>query len=154
MKIIILLACLFISSVAFSQKDGPPPGGPREELLRVKMQKFMEALQVDSVTAIKYFEKAFENRKALNQLNRKRQKLMDEIESNLDAADLSSKLDRVQEIELEITNQRKSFLTELETFLTSKQIAQAILLEKRFSKKLKEEIQKRKRDKYDGNPEE
>lgn len=141
MKTILLFFVLFISTQVFAQN---PSEGPREELLKVKMEKFMELLQVDSETAIKYFKAAQENRKAINKLNKKRANLMDDIESNLDAADLGSKLDQMEDIELSIANQRISFLNELKTILTPKQIAQAIILEKKFGKKLKEEIGKRK----------
>ncbi|CAN5653765.1 hypothetical protein BH10BAC5_BH10BAC5_03980 [soil metagenome] len=154
MKNILLIICFFLCSTAFSQKNGPPPGSPREELLKVKMQKFMDALQTDSSTAIKYFTSSFENRKAINQLSKQRKNLMEDIESDLDAADLGSKLEQLEGIEFSIYDLRKTFFNELKTYLTSKQIAQAMLLEKKFGKRLKEELDKRKNKFDDDNPNE
>jgi len=137
---LVFLAMLFCSSLYAQPKMN-------EELNKIRKQKYMEKVQVDNSTADRYFSLFDENFKTMMKYNREKRETMKYIEQNIDAGDVSAKMDEVLALESKILDLKKSFLNDLKTFLTPKQIAQSFIFQKKFNDGLKKEINKKKKKK-------
>jgi len=68
---------------------------------------------------------------------------MESIESNLDAADMNTKTDRLFEIDKSIENSKNEFYDNLKTIFNYKQIAQTLIFQRNLKQFLKKELKKR-----------
>lgn len=143
---ILLILFLFSAGLSFAQRDGKKKNS--DELNRVLKQKVMEKLSFDEPTADKLISAYKENNKQMRIINKERKDIMESIELDPGSADIETKLDKMVENETKMAELRKSFFTELKTFLTPQQIAQTLILRKNFHKELRKQMGKqRKRDK-------
>ncbi|MFA5404588.1 MAG: hypothetical protein WC358_06610 [Ignavibacteria bacterium] len=135
--IFILIAGFSITLQA--QEDTSMTGSKKKLRIAIK-EKFMQKLNIDEATANKFFNLYNEQRKINKDFKKNKKDLMKLIEENPDASDVMSKINQLIEIDDKITKSRKDFVTELQKFLTPKQIAQSIT----FQKNLKKLFNKRK----------
>lgn len=141
-KFILLTALLLISfSAGYTQ-----PKKMNEELKKIRKQKYLENVTlVDETTADKYFEVFDANFDSIRKLNRQRKETLEYIEKNLDASDLSAKMEDLLDIENKILDKKKDLYTQLKTFMTPKQLAQSMIFQVKFNKELKKQIDKRRK---------
>lgn len=138
----ILIVLVFILGLSFSlqAQEDTSMAGPRKELHKAVKEKFMEKLSIDESTANKFFTLYGEQRKLISGYNREKKDIMKNLEDNPDASDVMTKLNQLLEIDDKITKAKKDFISDLQKFLTPKQIAQTIT----FQKNLKKMFSKRK----------
>jgi hypothetical protein len=138
MKKIFLILVLAVSfSAGYSQ--------PNNRLKEVRKQKFLEVVSVDDAIAERYFNLFDANFNARMNLSKQKKDNLEYVEKNNDAADVTAKLDEILEIDAKILEKKKELYAELKTFLTPKQLAQTIVFQAKFTKKLKEEIERKKK---------
>lgn len=146
MKIlIIMLGFMFAANISFAQRDDIKKQ-ISEKIETMMKQKIVDTLGFDEATANQFISTYKEDKKKIKTLIKTKKALMQEIENNPDAADIDAKLDRMLQLESEIVDQKKSFFTQLKTFLTPQQIAKTIVLRKNFDREFKKEISKFKDD--------
>lgn len=141
MKNFILIVIIFI--VSFSAANAQPKK-MTEELKKIRKEKYLENVSVDDATADRYFELFDENFLAVKKLSKQKKENMEYIEKNVDAADVSAKIEEILDIDSKIVEKKKDLYTQLKTFLSPKQIAQSIIFQLKFNKELKNQIDKRK----------
>lgn len=144
MKNFILIVTIFILS--FSAVEAQPKK-MTDELKKIRKEKYLENVSVDDATADKYFEIFDENFLSLRKLNKQKKDNMEYIENNVEASDISAKIDEILDIESKILEKKRDMFVQLKTFLTPKQIAQSIIFQVKFTKELKNQIDKRKKGK-------
>ncbi len=141
MKNFILIVIIFI--VSFSAANAQPKK-MTDELKKIRKEKYLENVSVDDATADRYFELFDENFLAVKKLSKQKKENMEYIEKNVDAADVSAKIEEILDIDSKIVEKKKDLYTQLKTFLSPKQIAQSIIFQLKFNKELKNQIDKRK----------
>ena len=109
--------------------------------------KLIENVGVSENTAEKIILMSVENRKKINGYRKRMKELRKTIEENTNDPNISSKLDELLELDITIAKERKAFVDELKTYLTTEQIVKTIKLEKKLTKVLKKEIRDKKRGK-------
>jgi hypothetical protein len=135
----ILTLCFAVNSYAQNDRDDF-----RQKLDQIRKDKFIEKIKVDDATADRYFQVTNTFMETMKDLNQSQRRLMKSIEDNPDASDIESKLNQFIENEGKIGNVKKEYYESLKTFLTSKQVAQTIVFQRQFMKKLKNEVDKRR----------
>lgn len=141
-KTIILITLLIIilgSINSYSQNDN------KKKFRTLVKQKLMEKLDISDSIADKYINLYNKNREDIKKLQQEKRTLMKDIEDNFDAADISDKIDRLVDIDLQIDKIKKEFINEAKTFLTPKQIAQSIIFQRNLKLFLAKEIKKKKK---------
>ncbi|HEX2788092.1 MAG TPA: hypothetical protein VHP32_09320 [Ignavibacteria bacterium] len=116
----------------------------KQKLDQVRKEKFIEKIKVDDATADRYFQVTNTFMETMKDLNQSQRRIMKSIEDNPDASDIESKLNQFIENEAKIGNVKKEYYESLKTFLTPKQVAQTIIFQRQFMKKLKNEVDKRR----------
>lgn len=144
MKNFILIITLFILSFSAAEAQ---PKKMTDELKKIRKEKYLENVSVDNATADRYFEIFDENFLAVKKLNKQKKEYMEYIENNVEASDISAKIDEILDLESKILEKKKDMFVQLKTFLTPKQIAQSIVFHVKFTKELKNQIDKRKKGK-------
>ena len=134
----LLLLITFINNVSYSQNDNK---GKFKALVK---EKLIEKLSISDSIADIYMGLYTKNANEIKKLNQEKRELMKEIENNYDASDIQDKIDRLLAIDIQIDNIKKEFITELNSFLTPKQIAQSIIFQRNLRLYLQKEIKKRK----------
>jgi hypothetical protein len=110
---------------------------------RIIRQKFIEKLEISDSLGDKFFKIYNKSINDIRVLNKEKKDLMESIENNLDASDMSSKTDRIFEIDQQIENSKKDFYNELKTIFNYKQIAQTIIFQRNLKQFLNKELRKR-----------
>jgi hypothetical protein len=141
MKNFILIVIIFI--VSFSAVNAQPKK-MTDELKKIRKEKYLENVSVDDATADRYFELFDENFLAVKKLSKQKKENMEYIEKNIEAADVSARIEEILDIDSKIVEKKKDLYTQLKTFLSPKQIAQSIIFQLKFNKELKNQIDKRK----------
>ncbi|MBE2254694.1 MAG: hypothetical protein IAE65_00710 [Ignavibacteria bacterium] len=144
-SILTLLVLTFLTvNLSFAQKDNFKFS---DEVNKVLKSKLMEKLSIDENTAEKYLTLTKNFQSSIRTLSSNQKKIYKELESNLDSPDLSSKIDEITNIDIQIANQKKEYYNNLKSIFTPKQIAQSIILQRDLFKKVKSEVDKRKKKK-------
>lgn len=116
----------------------------KQKLNQVRKEKFIEKVKVDNATAEKYFQVTDVFLKQIKDLNQSQKTLVKSMKDNPNAADIESKLNQYIDNEDKIGNTKTEYYQNLKTFLSTTQVAQAIVFQREFMKKLKDEVDKRK----------
>lgn len=166
MRIILLILFLSIVSGAgtsFAQpKDGKFDGKDdrkdfREKIQKLRKEKLIEKLNISETTADKVFEMEGNMVDEIRGYQKEKRETFKEIESNPDATDIDSKLNRILDLDIKVAETKKNYYTNLKEILTPKQIAEAMVLQMKFNKKLREQFKKnrkkgdRKKGRFDGS---
>ena len=139
-----LLLIIVLHNFSFAQNDDPKDF--KERIRKVAKEKIMEKLQLDEQTAEEVIELATKSREEIAKLNKQRLSIYKYFEDNPEAEDIEQKLDELIDIEVKITEHREKLLTDLKQILTSQQIAQALVFQLKFTKYLREQIEKHKKN--------
>ncbi len=142
--VLLAIVCLSYTNGA-AQNDGDDF---RSKLEKIKLEKLVNKLELDKSTEDFFIQKYKDFHKSIGGLNKKRGKIVKQIEKNLDNNEsLDTLINRMLDVEQEITTERKNFADDLKTFLTTKQIAQMIVFEKNFALELRKILKEYRRDK-------
>ncbi len=141
MKNIVLLLSVILISFSSLQAQ---PKKITDELKQIRKQKYLESVSVDDATADKYFEVYDENFGAIMKMNKQKKDNMEYIEKNIDASDVSTKLDEILDLDAKILEKKKDLYTQLKTLLSPKQLAQSVIFQLKFNKELRKQIDKKK----------
>lgn len=127
-----LIFLLLAYSLASAQNDDF-----RSMVMKIKIEMLVEKLKLDKSEEDKFVQKYKDFNQLMMVVNKRRAAVTKQIETNLENNEaLDTLIDRMLDIEQEITSKRKAFAEDLRTFLTPKQIVQLIIFEKNFALKL------------------
>jgi hypothetical protein len=138
-----ILIFLLSGTYSFAQNDTSKDGRGKE-VRKVIKEKFMEKLYIDEKTTDDYLSLYYNQRKTISDLKKQRRNILNYIEENPGAADISQKIDDMIDTETKINDTRRQFFNEMKKILSPQQIAGAIVFQKEIRKFLKHEINKRK----------
>ncbi len=134
--ILILIGFLALSlggNKLFSQSDDI-----WDKIENIKLDKMTEKLSLDETSKTLFIEKYKIFSKEQRDLNKKRARTYKLITENVESGNgLDSLLDLLIEYESEINKKRIEFIKDLETILTSQQIAKMIIFERKFNNEIK-----------------
>jgi len=153
----VILASLFFSTILFAQK-----GKWQDEELRAKFEnlekiKLIETLQMDEETTLRFFARQSEHKTQQEQIQDKIRTNTDNLEDLLQsektvtAEELKSKINEINNLQLQLEKNRVEFINSLSDILSYKQVAQLIIFEKRFRNEVRKMIM---RDRKPPNDEE
>jgi len=128
----LILLILFTFTLQLKAQTDTNDTKPIKMLQKATMNKFMEFVKTDEATTVKYFKMYRDNLRKINQFIKLRRSVMSDIESNPEDADISNKLDKLNEIETNIYKVRSDFRESLKEYLTPIQIAKSLIFEKKL----------------------
>lgn len=128
----LILLILFAFTLQLKAQTDTNDTKPIKMFQKATMNKFMEYVKTDEATTVKYFKMYRNNLRKINQFTKLRRSVMSDIESNPEDADISNKLDKLNEIETNIYKVRSDFRESLKEYLTPIQIAKSLIFEKKL----------------------
>jgi hypothetical protein len=142
----VILTSLFFSTNLFAQK-----GKWQDEELRAKFEelekiKLIETLQMDEETTLRFFARKSEHKTQQDQIQDKIRTDTDNLEDLLKsgravtAEELKSKINEINNLQLEFEKNRVAFINSLSDILSYDQIAELIIFEKRFRNEVRKMI--------------
>jgi len=152
---LLVLTVLFFSTNLFSQK-----GKWQDEEMRAKFEeleniKLIETLQMDEETSLRFFSRKSEHKLQQDEIQ---EKIREDIE-NLDVIlksgravtteELKSKIDEINNLELQLEKNKVEFLNSLTDILSYEQIAELIIFEKRFRNEVRKLLMRDRRPPID-----
>lgn len=133
-----------ISTAQFDKSNDNDKRQFRMQIDTLMKQKLIEKLDLSESAADKYVSALRENNNRIKELMKEKKSVMKSIESDPEAADIVSKLDKVFDIDSRIIETRRAFIKDVSTYLTPQQIAKSMILKKNFNKEFKNQIRKHK----------
>lgn len=134
---ILLLAVPLSLTFGQTLEEGPA----YEKIQQLRRIKLIEALDLDEETAIRFFARENEFRKAHKEVEKNRDQaigaLNDLISQNVSDEALLKGVENVQKIDVEFQNKRYEFVRGLSDILTVKQIAQFVVFDQKFMKEVR-----------------
>jgi len=144
-KIILILFLYLFAGHCAAQSDGDDF---RSKIEKIKLDKMVNKLNLDKSTQDIFVQKYKDFHQSIGESNKKRAKIVKQIEKNLDnGSSLDTLINQMFDLEQDITSKRKSYADDLKTSLTTKQIAQMIIFEKNFALELRKILKGYRRDK-------
>lgn len=153
MKLIfrIVLVSLIVSSGLYAQK-----GKMHDEEMRAKFEelekiKLIEALHMNEETTLRFFARQTEHKEEQKAIMEELKAITDELDyilkSEKPAAseDLKSKINELNDLELQLEVNRAEFINSLSDILTYEQIAQLIIFERSFRNEVRKMLMKERR---------
>lgn len=102
----------------------------------------MEALRLDEETSLRFFARYNKHQEQLRSIGMKRDSLIDELEAyrrrNSSDADYEKVFKSLVDLGHDGVKERERFLSELKSILSTKQIAEYLIFERRFYQNLRE----------------
>jgi len=139
--ILVMIVLVSISNIILAQTDSTKAD---KKLKKAVKQKLIDKLSIDESTADKLMSAFQENRKAMNDLHKKRKKLQDDIVENPKNPDILKSIDELTDIDYKEYTTKKDFIDKLKTFLTPEQIALSFAFQKNLMKFMKKEIKEKR----------
>ena len=136
------LVLIFMASVVTA---APPPRGENrqrmlEKIETIKMWKIMDALSLDSQTALKVFPIIKEMDQKRIQLREKERGILQQIKQMAETSQADKKIDalasKLFELKSKISNVSREEYQKLKSILTEKQLAQFLLFQQTFRRGL------------------
>jgi hypothetical protein len=116
--------------------------GIRDKIEKIKMEKLINKLGLDDMTAEVFTQKYKNFVSVIKDLNQKRVKTYKLMIENLQSGNgLDTLVDQLLDYESKIAKERDNFAADLKTILTPKQIATMIVFERKFNAQLKKILQ-------------
>ncbi len=149
---LIMMSMIFLVSVAVSQ-DPPPFRGPgAERVEQFKKIRMMEVLKLDEEVSIRFFARYNKQQEEMRGVAMKRDSLLEQLEMyrkrNTSDAEYEKVFKSLSALGPDVMKIREKFLTELKDILTTKQIAEYLVFERRFYENLRDvmrDIQRERR---------
>ncbi len=151
-KFIILTLILFGFNNSYAQREMKKMNF-MEKIDSVMKVKLIEKGDLDSITADRFLEIYKDNNNKIKKISKEKKNLMETIERDPEAIDMESKIDNLMDLETSILDLRKSFITEIKTFLTPQQIAKTLVMRKNIERVIRKEFSnRRKGNKFNEKP--
>lgn len=133
LRILLLGGFLFPFTKAYSQDDEL-----RERIENIKLEKMTKKLELDDATKTIFIEKYKSFGKSLRELNLKRAKIYRQMNENLESGNgLDTLTEQILKAESEINESKITFINDMKTILTAKQLAGMIIFERKFTSELR-----------------
>jgi len=137
MKLNFIIFICFVSSLIgnniFAQKDDI-----RDKIENVKLEKMTAKLSLEEPDKSAFIEKYKTFSAEMRELVKSRAKVYKEMTANVDSGEsLDSLVVLLLDYESRISKKRLDFITDLQTMLTSQQIAKMIIFERKFNNEIK-----------------
>ena len=137
MKLNFIIFICFVSSLIgnniFAQKDDI-----RDKIENVKLEKMTAKLSLEEPGKSAFIEKYKTFSAEMRELVKSRAKVYKEMTANVDSGEsLDSLVVLLLDYESRISKKRLDFITDLQTMLTSQQIAKMIIFERKFNNEIK-----------------
>ena len=136
--IITALVMVFLTSISYPQKMREKRMQNRDKLERLEKIKLIEALDLNEEIAIRFFARRNDSRKEIENLEKKSDNLILELENSFKSDEKNQEAKQKQMI-FELINTRESivvrsnqFINSLSDILTTEQISKLIVFEKKF----------------------
>lgn len=139
-KIILLLA--ICSLTLMGQIQSPMGKRPTERLENYKKVRMLETMKLDEEKGLKLIGRYNRHREGIRDLEEERKKTLDELEKKVSADasdnDIQQSFKELTEIEKKMVHAKEKYLAELKEILTTKQIAEYLLFERRFARDIRD----------------
>lgn len=147
-KIILFLLTAGFLSISVPSYAQDNDDGFREKIQRIKLDKLVKRLELDSSIAVTFKEKYLNYAKELRELNKKRINVYIDIVQNIESGEgLDTLVDQLIKLENCMNEMKMDFTTELRSMLTPKQFATMIIFERKFANELKKLLKDYKKGK-------
>jgi len=148
--IITALAIVLLTSISYPQKMRERMMKNKNKIEQLEKVKLIEALELNEEIAIRFFVRRNDSRKEIENLEKKSDDLLFELENSFISDDKNNEVNQKQII-LELFKTRESieanrykFISSLNDILTMEQIAKLIVFEKKFRDEIRDVILDRK----------
>ena len=130
---LLLFISLIFSPVILSQNDDI-----RDKIEDIKLEKMTDKLSLVEPTKTTFIDKYKAFSKDMRGLIRKRAKAYKEMTENVESGTgLDTIVAKLLDYEKEISEKRTNFISEMQTLLSSQQIAKMIIFERKFNNEIK-----------------
>ena len=147
---ITMFAIILLSCISFPQHMREKGIKNREKLEQLEQIKIIEALDLNEETSIRFFARRNDSRRTIQELEKRTDDIILELEKSFDADDknqaekqkqlISEMLKTRESIELN----RNQFINSLNDILSTEQIAKLIVFEKKFRDEIRNVLFERK----------
>lgn len=151
-KYFLFLSILLVTSGVFGQvKDGDQRRPrPFEKIEQLEKAKLIEVLDLDEQTAIKFFSRRKEHQKQIRDLMFSREKMLNELEKNIKEKNskdnyYSDQVNKILDIEKQMSIAKQNFFDSLNDLFTPEQIARFTVFEYKFRREIAQSLMGRKR---------
>lgn len=145
--IFMVLSALFV--IQFSAVTVYSQDDIRDKIEKVKLEKMVKKMDLDDITANTFKDRYKLFSKTLRELNQKRAKTYLLMTQNIEGGSgLDSLVEQLINIESDIYQQRLSFVSDLKSMLSSKQLAIMIVFERKFNNELKKLLKEYKKENW------
>jgi hypothetical protein len=120
----------------------------REKIQKIKLDKLVKKLELDTITAVTFKDKYMDYVKELREVNKKRINVYIDITQNLGSGEgLDTLVDQLISLEKQMNEMKENFTSDLRSMLTPKQFAIMIIFERKFSEEIKKLLKDYKKGK-------
>jgi hypothetical protein len=152
---LILLIIFIFSTAAIAQKGKWQDEDAREKFEQLEKIKLIETLEMDEETTLRFFSRRSEHRKQQDEIQEKIKSNIDNLDVMLKSGrvvtteELKSKIDEINNLELQLENNKVEFLNSLFDILSYEQIAEMLIFEKRFRNEVRKLLIRERRPPMD-----
>ncbi|MBK7497668.1 MAG: hypothetical protein IPI19_00830 [Ignavibacteriales bacterium] len=147
---ITLLTVILLTSISFSQQMKEKGMKNREKLDQLEKIKLIEALDLDEETSIRFFARRNESRREVQELEKKSDDIIFELEKSFDSEN-KNQAEKQEQLISEFLKTRESlelkrsqFINSLDDILSTEQIGKLIVFEKKFRDEIRNVLFERK----------
>ncbi len=162
MKSFVTIWCVVVLSAVMSTgtraQDVPPPmpGKAAERLEQYKKVRLMDALKLDEETSVRFMARYNKQLDDLRQIGRDRNDIVDRIQKLVEQqgpdAEIQSSIDDLAKAEAKLADVRQTFLTDLHSILTPRQVGQYVVFERDFNRNLRDALREMAQDRWQRRP--
>lgn len=149
----ILLTILFIVASAFSgipQKMHDKQNKQKSKIEQLEKIKLIDALELDEETSIRFFARRNQSKKEIDVLEKKSDEIMMQLENTInsdnpkDSQKQKSLITELFNTRQQIETEKQKFISSLSDILSTKQIAQLVVFERKFREEIRNILLDRK----------
>lgn len=146
-----LLTVVLLTSISFPQQMKEKGMKNREKLDQLEKIKLIEALDLDEETSIRFFARRNESRREVQELEKKSDDIIFELEKSFDSEN-KNQAEKQEQLISEFLKTRESlelkrnqFISSINDILTVEQIGKLIVFEKKFRDEIRQVLFDKKR---------
>ena len=145
-----VVAVVLLNSISFPQEMRERGMKNRDKLEQLEKIKLIETLDLDEETSIRFFARRNDSRKEIQDLERKADDIIFELEKSFSSSDKNQDekykklISEMLKIRESIESKRNQFIKSLDDILTTEQIAKLIVFEKKFRDEIRNVLFDRK----------
>ena len=149
--VMITFFCFLISANFFAQKDKWQDEQMRAKFEELEKIKLIETLQMDEETTLRFFSRQSEHKGEQRAISDEINKDITDLDAMLKSGrpvttdELKNKINAINDLELNLEENRVAFINSLSDILSYEQIAQLIIFERTFRNEVRKMIMKDRR---------